>query len=175
MKIKDMIQLRGEVLIQAIDVNNNISTLVEDKNLIVYSGRNNICNFLTNTIGSSYIYDVAFGSGGTVTGNPNIAISVDPSEEHVASPYTNLVKGIDYSFTPLAEQVPSPRAVFSIILPATTLPGQTAITALNGQGISELALMLNTSPVASAFAIKRFPSIVKSSTISLIITWTIFL
>ncbi len=170
-----MIQLRGEVLIQAIDINNNISTLVDDKNLIVYSGRNNICNFLTNTNGSSYIYDVAFGYGGTVPGNPNIALSVDAAETHVNTPYTNLVNGIDYSFTPAVEVTPSPRAIFSMVIPSTMLPNQLSETALNGQGISELALMLNTSPVATAFAIKRFPSIVKSSTISLIITWVIYL
>jgi len=175
MKIKDLIHLKGEVLIQSVDANNNISTLVEDKNLIVSNGRDNICNFLTRASAGSYIYDIAFGYGGTITGNSNVAISVSPSEKTVISPYSGLVNGIDYSFVGNPVQTPSPRAVFSIIIPATTLPGKTQITALNGQPINELALMLNTSPITTAFAIKRFPSITKSDIISLIITWTIYL
>ena len=58
MKLKDLIHLKGEVLIQAIDTSGKISTLVEDKNLIVSNGRENICNFLTNKNTSSYIYDI---------------------------------------------------------------------------------------------------------------------
>jgi len=173
MKLKDLLHVKGEVLIQSVDSNGIISTVMEDKNLIVSNGRNNICNFLTNTNGSSYIYDIAFGTGGTITGNTNVALSVSPSEVSVIAPITGLVNGTDYLFTATPETAPSPRAVFSIIIPATSLPGQTAITALNGQALSELALMLNTA-TPTAFAIKRFPSISKSSTISLIITWIIY-
>ena len=176
MKIKNLVHLKGEVLIQSVDNSGTISTIIEDKNLIVSNGRNNICNFLTNTNGSSYIFDIAFGTGGTITGNQSVALSVSPSEVSVIAPITGLVNGKDYIFTATAETAPSPRAVFSITIPAASLPGVVPsgyITALNGQSLSELALMLNpASP--SAFAIKRFPSISKSSTISLIITWTIF-
>ncbi len=173
MKLKDLIHLKGEVLIQSVDNNGTISKIVEDKNLIVSNGRNNICNFLTNTNGSSYIYDISFGTGGTITGNQNVALSVSPSEISVVSPIAGLVNGIDYLFTAMPETSPSPRAVFSITIPASSLPGQTAITQLNGKALSELALMLNTA-TPTAFAIKRFPSISKSSTISLIITWVIY-
>ena len=99
MKIQDLIHLKGEVLIQAVDIEGNISTIVEDNNLIVSYGRNNICNFLTNTIGSSYIYDVSFGTGGTITGNPNVALSVNSDEVSVISPITGLTNGTDYLFT----------------------------------------------------------------------------
>lgn len=165
MKINDTLQLKGEVVIKAVDASGNTSILLEDKNLIVSNGRKNLCNFLANTIGSSYIFDVVFGTGGTIAGNPNAALSVDPSQVTVNKAIV-AVKGTDYFFAGNSEPFPSPRAVFSIILPETP-------TLLNGQAISEMALMLNTSP-SSAFAIKNFPSISKSSAISLVITWTIY-
>lgn len=172
MNINDLIHLRGEVLVQTVDTDNNISTIFEDKNLIVSNGRENICNFLVGGV-ASYINNIHFGTGGTIAGNANVAISVNPDEEVLAAPIPDLSNGRDYSFTRVAQTSPSPRAVFSTIIPTTTLPGNSDITLLNGKSISELGLMLNTVP-ATAFAIKRFPAISKSSTISLIITWIIY-
>ena len=173
MRINDMIHLKGEVLIQAINADGKISTIVEDKNLIVSAGRENICNFLVGGASSS-ITDIAFGSGGTITGNPNVAISVTSDETVLVSPIANLVNGVDYLFKRVAQTSPSPRAVFSTIIPSSSLSGVAEITQLNGQSISELGLMLNTTPAATTFAIKRFPAISKSDTISLIITWIIY-
>ncbi|MCI4436176.1 MAG: hypothetical protein JHC33_05120 [Ignisphaera sp.] len=173
MRINDMIHLKGEVLIQAVNVDGKISTIVEDKNLIVSAGRENICNFLVGGA-SSAITDIAFGSGGTITGNPNVAISVNPSEETLATPIAGLHNNIDYLFTRVAQTSPSPRAVFSTVIPSSSLSDQTEITQLNGQSISELGLMMNTTPTAKTFAIKRFPAISKSDIISLIITWIIY-
>jgi hypothetical protein len=173
MKINDLIHLKGEVLIQAIDSHGIISTVVEDKNLIVSAGRENICNFLVGSA-SSYINNIAFGIGGTIAGNPNVAISVAANETVLVSPIANLVNGEDYSFTRTTQTVPSPRAIFSTVVPASSLPGSSVITQLNGKAISELGLMLNTSPTPTTFAIKRFPAISKSDTISLIITWIIY-
>ena len=175
MKLKDFASLKGEVLIQSINEFGEISTLVEDKNLIVSYGRNNICNGLVGNP-SSYVYDVVFGNGGTIPGNVNVALSVLPGEVAVKSPIS-ASNGKDYIFTKVAETSPSPRAIFSIVLPKlvpSTYSNQSYITSLNGQGISEIALMLNTSPTANAFAIKRFPSISKSDLVSIIITWTIY-
>ena len=177
MKLKDLIHLKGEVLIQAVNEKGELSTLVEDKNLIVSGGRDNICNFLTNKNTSSYIYDVFFGSGGTIVGNSNVALPVLPTDIGVLAKIT-AAKDQDYTFTVQAEQTPSPRAVFSIVIPTfaptSYLIGHPSYTSsLNGQAISEIALMLNTS-VPTAFAIKRFPSISKSDLVSIIITWTIF-
>jgi hypothetical protein len=175
MKLQDMIHLKGEVLIQAVDFNGNVSTLVEDKNLIVSAGRLNICSGLIG-IQSAYISDVHFGNGGTIPGNSTVATSVSPDELDVASVIA-AVNGADYTFTSVMETSPSPRAVFSIIIPTVVPPtysDQSHITSLNGQAISELALMLNTNPQPTAFAIKRFPSISKSDTISLIINWIIY-
>lgn len=165
MKLKDLIHLKGEVLIQAIDTSGKISTLVEDKNLIVSNGRENICNFLTNKNTSSYIYDIFFGSGGTIPGNSNVALPVLPGDLNVISRIAASAN-IDYTFSALPETTPSPRAVFSIVLPTTP-------SSLNGQAISEIALMLNTA-TPKAFAIKRFPSISKSDSVSIIITWIIY-
>jgi hypothetical protein len=172
MKINNMIHLKGEVLIQAIDTDGNISTIVEDKNLIVSVGRENICNFLVGG-SSAPINNIAFGTGGTITGNPNVATSVTSDETKLAAPIANLTNGIDYLFTGVAQTSLSPRAVFSTVIPATTLPGSLIITRLNGTSISELGLMLNTT-TPTTFAIKRFPAISKSDTISLIITWIIY-
>ena len=174
MRLKDLIHLKGEVLIQSVDANGIISTLVEDKNLIVSNGRNNICTGLVGTQ-NSYISDVVFGNGGTIVGNSNVPLPVASNQVTVNS-YIPAVNGIDYVFTSQAEATPSPRAVFSIVIPAvmpTGYSGSQLTTSLNGKAISEIALMLQTTP-ASAFAIKNFPSISKSDTISLIITWTIY-
>ena len=172
MKINDLIHLKGEVLIQAIDRDGNMKTIIEDKNLIVSAGRENICNFLVGGA-SSYINDIAFGTGGTITGNPNVAISVTSDETTLVAPISGLANNADYLFTRTAQTTPSPRAVFSTVIPATSLPGVADITQLNGKSISELGLMLNTT-TTTAFAIKRFPAISKSDTISLIITWIIY-
>ena len=115
MKLKDFARLKGEVLIQSINEFGEISTLVEDKNLIVSYGRNNICNGLVGNP-SSYVYDVVFGNGGTIPGNVNVALSVSPGEVAVKSPIS-ASNGKDYIFTKVAETSPSPRAIFSIILP----------------------------------------------------------
>ena len=117
MKLKDFARLKGEVLIQSINEFGEISTLVEDKNLIVSYGRNNICNGLVGNP-SSYVYDVVFGNGGTIPGNVNVALSVSPGEVAVKSPIS-ASNGKDYIFTKVAETSPSPRAIFSIILPMT--------------------------------------------------------
>lgn len=177
MKLQDLIHLKGEVVIQAVDSNGNISTVLEDKNLIVTNGRTNICTSLLG-IQSAYISDVHFGDGGTIPGNSTVATSVSAEEVDVAS-VISATNHIDYTFTSSQETSPSPRAVFSIVIPTVQPPEYSGtdinyITSLNGKAISELALMLNTNPTATAFAIKRFPSISKSDTISLIINWTIY-
>lgn len=178
MKLKDLIHLKGEVLIQTVNEKGELATIVDDKNLIVSGGRENICSFLTHTGTSSYIYDVFFGSGGTVVGNSNVALPVASTDTNV-NVRIDAIPDQDYTFTVQAETTPSPRAVFSIVIPtfapaAYLNSGHPSYTSsLNGKAISEIALMLNTStPVA--FAIKRFPSISKSDLVSIIITWTIF-
>lgn len=170
MKLTDLMHLRGEVLIQAINNCGELTTIVEDKNLIVTNGRLNLCNFLVGNSGS-YIFDIVFGEGGTVTGNTNVALPVSPSETEVNAPIS-ANKIIDYSFLPAVEVSPSPRIVFSVVVPQdnTVLNGQSG----QGQAISEIALMLNTFP-ATAFAIKRFPVITKSNAISLLLTWVIYI
>jgi hypothetical protein len=167
MKLTDQIHLKGEVLIQTITLNGEITTVVDDRNLIVSYGRNNICNFLSNTGTSSYIYDIAFGRGGTVSGNADVAKPVLP-EDTTLNIRIPAEKAVDYTFTGTPETSPSPRIVFSAVVPVVS-------PSLNGFSISELALMLNTSPDPLAFAIKRFPAISKSDTISLLITWIIYL
>jgi hypothetical protein len=178
MKLHDLVNMRGEVLIQGIGEDGSISTLMEDKNLIVTSGRMAICNALN---GSSFasIQDIHFGSGGTVTGNTSVAKPVNPTDTDVIAPIA-ATKGVDYSFSTVVEQSPSPRIIFSTVVPKITLNGQPVTdtnleTSLNGKAISELALALNTTPTSTAFAIKRFASISKSNTISLLITWTIYI
>jgi hypothetical protein len=170
MKLNDLMNLKGEVLIQTITKAGEITTVINDKNLIVLNGRRNICNFLSG-VSASYISDIAFGDGGTVAGNTNVALPVSP-DETVLNSVISATKITDYSFLPSVESSPSPRLVFSIVVPQfnTALNGDSG----QGQPISELALMLNTSP-ATAFAIKRFPAISKSDTISLLITWIIYI
>ncbi|MCI4436608.1 MAG: hypothetical protein JHC33_07340 [Ignisphaera sp.] len=176
MKINDLIHLKGEVLVKALSSTGEVSTVVDDRNLIVLSGRNNICNFLIGNSGS-YINDIAFGSGGAVTGNPNVALPVLPTDTVLnaviqATKVPDNNGFADYSFQANWEQSPSPRVVFSIIVPQnnTVLNGELG----QGQAINEIALMLS-STTPTAFAIKRFPTISKSDTISLLITWTIYI
>jgi hypothetical protein len=176
MKINDLMHLKGEVLIQTVSNTGEMATVVDDRNLIVLSGRNNICNFLIGNSGS-YINDIAFGSGGTVSGNSNVALPVLPTDTtlNVVIAATKVPDNsgfADYTFQANVESSPSPRIVFSIVVPQsnTILNGQSG----QGQPINEVALMLN-SVIPTAFAIKRFPTISKSDTISLLITWTIYI
>ena len=161
-----MIHLKGEVLVQRLSEDGEVFTVVDDRNLIVLNGRTNICNFLIGKSGS-YINDIAFGSGGTVTGNSNVALPVLPTEQTLNSVLLASLANGDYSLSPTIETSPSPRIIFSVVVPQND-------TLLNGKGISEIALMLN-STIPTAFAIKRFPVISKSNTISLLITWTIYI
>lgn len=163
MKLDDLIHLKGDVLIRAIDSEGSMSTLVDDRNLIVSSGRDNICTCLLGTSGA-YINGIAFGTGGTASGNQSIALTVEASDTTVNTPVDNLSTPTDYTFTPAQDSVPSPRLVFDVVVPKLG-------TALNTKAISELALMMSTG---EAFAIKRFPSITKSADVSLLITWTIY-
>jgi hypothetical protein len=171
MKINDLMHLKGEVLIQTVSNTGEVVTVVDDSNLIVLSGRNNICNFLIGNSGS-YINDIAFGSGGTVAGNANVALPVRDIDTTLNTIIAAKKSDNDYTFQVNIESSPSPRIIFSIVVPQsnTILNGQFG----QGQPINEVALMLN-SVTPTAFAIKRFPTISKSDTISLLLTWTIYI
>lgn len=168
METYDSVNLKGEVVITATDKAGNTEVLVDDRNLIVLNGRKLLAQSIIATSTAS-ITDVTFGSGGTLPGNPSSAIPVSPSDTQVITPITGIVKGTDYSFitTDQSDTAATPRVVFSIVVP-------TDGTNLNNKSINELALMLNTTPTPSAFAIKRFGTISKSNVISLSISWTIF-
>ena len=171
MKINDLLHLKGEVKVQTVSTSGEVSTVVDDRNLIVLSGRKNICNFLVGNSGA-YINDIAFGSGGTVAGNTDVALPVLPTDTVLNAVITAKQEDHDYSFQSVVESSPSPRIVFSVVVPQSP----TILNGISGQGqkISEIALMLNSS-IPTAFAIKRFPAISKSDAISLLITWTIYI
>ena len=119
-------------------------------------------------VSSQAITDIAFGSGGTVSGNSNVALPVMPTEVAVNSLITASAGSGDYTFSYVIEQSPSPRIVFSVVIPP--------VSSINGQALSELALMMGVNtPSPNAFAIKRFPSISKSDTISILISWVIYI
>jgi hypothetical protein len=101
-----------------------------------------------------------------------VALPVLPTDTVLNSVILAKQADNDYSFQATFEQSPSPRVVFSIVVPqnGTVLNGGIG----QGQAINEIALMLN-SATPTAFAIKRFPTISKSDTISLLITWTIYI
>ena len=166
-KLSDALHLHGHITIESVDKLGKRLTLLDEENLIVTSGRMSLANQLAHATGSGLsIYDIAFGNAGVLVNNPAAAIGIDPTETVLAGPIANLINGSDYYFS--IASVPT-KVVCSITVP-------TAST-LNGQPLSELALMLGTSAstLTSAFSIKRFPSIYKSDTISLVITWTIYL
>lgn len=165
MKIEENIHMRGEVTIRSIDEFGNLNTLVEDKNLIVLNGRAAIVNALAGTNYVS-ITDVAFGNGGVYQGS-NSVDPVLPADLNLKNEITGLVANTDYTFTINPVNTLAPKLIHSITVPKFN-------TALNGQSISEIALMLNTTP-HTAFSIKRFSSIPKTDTISLIITWIIYI
>ena len=173
MKISDMIHLRGEVLIQTLSNDGKLSTVVDDKNLIVLNGRLTICNALAN-ISTAAITDIAFGSGGTVSGNSNVPLSVLPSDTllNKVLSATFSPDGItgDYTFSSSVESSPSPRIIYNTVI----LQNSPSLNTVNNNSINEIALMLNT-PQPTAFAIKRFPTILKSNSISIIIQWVIYI
>ena len=178
MNFKDSLPLEGEVLITATNnVTGQITTLVHDKNLIVLNGRNILANCLSSGSGTA-ITDVTFGSGGTVAGSPSQVLSVSPTQIGVNIPIAPApVKGTDYTFSIDSSAIPAPsdvsslvtevrpKLVFNIAIPTTP-------TSLNGLPVSEMSLTLSTG---TAFAVKCFSTINKSDSISITISWTIYL
>lgn len=164
----DSADLRGEVLITITD-DSGTYTVVDDKNLIVLNGRRLVAQHILSGSGA-HITDIYFGSNGTISGDPN-QIKPVYSTETTITPISGLTLNTDYLFTVDSSSLEisdaRPKLKYSINIPKEN-------TLLNGKSISELALMLNTTPDATAFAIKRFSTIVKSSSIAINISWTIF-
>lgn len=165
MNIQDQIRLRGEVVIKSIDSAGVETVLVNDNNLIVENGRVALAKNLYSS-SPVYISDVAFGSGGTLLNDSTAPAAINVLDTTLNTPIENLTIGEDYIFGVTGDNPPTSTISFNIVIPIET--------ALNGKEISEMALMLNTTPV-SAFAIKHFASITKSSAIAITITWTIYL
>jgi len=173
MWLTDFEKLTGKVVITSKDLAGNVEILVEDHNLIVLNGRNLLANSLVNG-NSNIINTIAFGTGGTVSGSPSQVLAVQPTDTSVAAPINNLVINTDFMLSIDSSAVnptslsssETPQLVYNILIPE--------ITALNGQGINEIALMLNTTPTPTAFSIKKFATITKSSSISVSISWTLF-
>lgn len=167
MKLTESFDLRGEVVITATD-DNGSQVLVDDKNLIVLNGRKKVAEHMLSGSGA-YISDITFGTNGTAIGDPNQIKQVLPTETSITG-IAGLVVGTDYTFTVDSSSLlisdARPKLVYSINIPKLN-------TVLNGKSINELALLLSTAP-ATAFAIKRFATIVKSESIALNITWTIY-
>lgn len=159
MNIKDNVNLRGEVLITGVDSTTGlVTTFVNDRNLIVLNGRQKLANALFDNTGYS-ITGIVLGSGGTASNNPTLPYAVDPSELTVKTPI--LMTGTPFTLIP--DRTASPKLTYTLIIPETSF---------NGSSINELALMLSDN---TAFAIKRFSTITKSSSLSLKIVWTIYL
>lgn len=167
MHLNDLCDLRGEVIITATD-DSGSKILVDDKNLIVLNGRKKVAEHMLSGSGA-YISNIAFGSNGTAIGDPNHIRQVLPTETTI-TPIAGLSLGVDYTFTVDSSSLlisdARPKLVYIINIPKTS-------TVLNGKSINELALLLSTDP-ATAFAIKRFATIVKSESIALNITWTVY-
>lgn len=173
LNLEDNLTLRGDVLIEAVDETGAVTTLVDDKNLIVASGRMALANMLAG-ISSASITDVAFGDGGTMINNSATAIAVTPDEIKVKQRISATQK-VDYLVNLSVVGSLTPKVVASITVPKLPVGftnGDEKTAGLNGKNISEIALMMSND---RAFSIKRFPAIPKSSAISLIITWTIYL
>lgn len=170
MNFSDAQPLRGELTITSKDRAGNITMLLKDHNLIVLNGRNDIANSLISGV-CPIINTIAFGTGGTVSGSSSQVIAVQPTELTVINAIPNLVLGTDFTFNidhsaidAISASV-SPKIIYTILIPE--------VSALNGYGINELALMLN-STTPSAFSIKRFSTITKSSSISISVAWILY-
>lgn len=163
MQIKDDLNLRGEVLITGTDSSTGTTTtFVNDKNLIVLSGREKLAALLLN--GTGWKMDtIVLGSGGTAVNNPTLPYAVDPTELNVKIPIIPEVSDVS---TFLVDATASPKLSFTLIIPESSY---------NNKGINELALMMALNGTQEAFAIKRFATITKSSSLSLKIVWTVYL
>jgi hypothetical protein len=170
MNFFDTEHLKGQVVISSRDKNGAITTLVDDKNLIVLNGRNLLAMGLITGVCPA-INNIVFGTGGTIAGSASQVIAVQSTEISVLSPIPNLSIGTDFIFSIDSSAISNisstvnPQIVYNILIPEST--------ALNNVGINEMALMFNTVP-STAFAIKRFSTITKSSSISISISWTLY-
>jgi hypothetical protein len=164
MQIKDNLNMRGEVLITGVDSSTGKTmTFVDDKNLIVLSGRQRLAELLLNGTGWK-IDTIVLGSGGTAANNPTLPYAVDPTETDVK--IRIIPDPILDTSTFLVDTTASPKLSFTLIIPETSY---------NDRGINELALMLALNGTQEAFAIKRFATITKSASLSLKIVWSIYL
>lgn len=188
MNINEPLEMKGCLTIESEDSNGNRTTLLDDKNLIVLSGRNAIVEVLAGTqaADSGTIVDIAFGDDGVLPTNSSIAKQVLPTDYqvnheiqvyHQGSNSTKPVNGQDYTFsiTPSSSQS-TPKAIISVTVPRvpigfTGTDLEAKVAGLNGKSLSELALMMGNG---KAFSIKRFPAIPKSVDIAIIITWKIY-
>ena len=170
MLFNELCDMRGEVMITSTDESGNTKILVNDKNLIVLNGRRLVATHILSGAGA-YITDIAFGNGGTAIGDPNVIIPVLSTETAVNSVISNLFINTDYTFgvdaSSLLIPTSKPKLIYIINIPKLN-------TNINGKQINEMALMLNTTPTATSFAIKRFSTITKSDSISLSISWSLF-
>jgi len=162
MRFNEKTDMRGEVLITSTDSSGKSTILVDDKNLIVLNGRRIVANHVLTGAGA-HITNIVFGNGGTAPGNPNAVLPVTPSEKTVLASIPNLIMNSDYIFTVDSSTIDE-SVENTLIRPKLIY---------NGKQINELALMTDTE-TPSAFAIKRFATIVKSESISLNITWSLF-
>ena len=147
--------LHGSFVLTATHADGSTEVLVNDPNLIVYSGRRSLAKSLLNQA-TDYINLVAFGQ-------LSAGASISPSTETVTNPKT-AVLGTDYTMTTIDESDGAPpRIQYVISIPTTGLVGQT---------FNCMALMLTNG---KAFAVKQFGDIVKSSATALSVTWIIYL
>ena len=180
MNINEPLEMKGCLTIESEDANGNRTTLLEDKNLIVLSGRNAIVEALAGiqAVGSCTITDIAFGDDGVLPTNSSIAKQVLPTDDAVNHEiYPKPVNGRDYAFSIIPSSSQStPKAIISVTVPRVPIGFsgtdlEASVAGLNGKSLSELALMMGNK---KAFSIKRFPAIPKSVEIAIIITWKIY-
>lgn len=171
MNLTDKQNLKGEVIITSKNrITGETEILVEDRNLIVLNGRNLVANSLISGV-CPIINTIAVGTGGTVSGSSSQVLAVQPTQTTLISAIPSLVSGTDFIFTVDSSAVSiisasvSPQIVYNVLIPE--------ISALNGTGINEMALMFNGFP-ATAFAIKNFSTITKSTSISISVSWSIY-
>ena len=160
-QLSDGYSMRGNLAIEAVFDNGSRQLLVDDKNLIVKAGRKALVQALLGE-GSPKIVDVAFGNGADTTPQAD--------ETVLKNRILSLQSGVDYNYTISAILEPAPKLVVSITIPKLA-------TILNSSEISEMALIMNQTSQDNytTFAIKRFTAIRKSSSFSIVASWTIYL
>lgn len=144
---KEFLTVRGEFVLEKIDLDGNVIERYEDKNTIMTLGRGQLVRLLANDVTNRAVTKIGFGENSTAASPSDTALSVSAFEKAIGSATYPSTTSVQFAYT-------------------------LGTTEGNGLNITEFGLICTDDVL---FARKVRSVIAKTSSFSLAGTWTIFL